>query len=141
MQKQSFANILQNRCSYKFPNIHKKISVLKPLFNAVRGLKDYNFNKKETPTQVFSFEYHKFFQNSFFMKYLQWLLLNMAEEFLIQARFVQKYSEIFRKFQQKPNSEMKINCHLMKTLNLKKSLNSEFSHYISQQETKNHLVG
>ena len=45
--------VLQNRC-YKFPNIHQKLSVLKSLFNTVRGLKANNFNKKETPTQVFS---------------------------------------------------------------------------------------
>ena len=50
MQKQPFANVLQNRCSYKFPNIHKKISVLKSLFNTVRGLATCNFNEKETPT-------------------------------------------------------------------------------------------
>ena len=74
MQKQPFTNVLQNRCSYKFP---------KSLFNAVRDLKTCNFNKKETPTtQVFSCEYHKIFKNSFFMEDLQALLLNMVEEFL-----------------------------------------------------------
>ena len=52
--------VLQNRCSYKFPYIHQKISVLKFFFNTVRGLKAHNFNKKQTPTQVFSCEYHKF---------------------------------------------------------------------------------
>ena len=50
--------VLQNRCSYKFPNIHQKISVLKSLFNTARDQKAHNFNKKETPTQVFSCEYH-----------------------------------------------------------------------------------
>ena len=49
MQKQPFANVLQNRCSYKFPDIHKKISVLKSLVNTVRSLKACNFSKKETP--------------------------------------------------------------------------------------------
>ena len=78
-----FPNVLQNRCSYKFPNIHKKIYVLKSLFNTVRGLKAYNFNKKETSTQGFSYEYHKIFKNSFFMKLLQWLLLETVKEFLI----------------------------------------------------------
>ena len=52
--------VLQNRCSYKSPYIHQKISVLKFFFNTVRGLKAHNFNKKQTPTQVFSCEYHKF---------------------------------------------------------------------------------
>ena len=73
MQKLPFANVLQNRCL---------TSVLKSLFNTVRGLKAYNFNKKETPTQVFSCKYHKIFKNSFFMEHLQWLLLNMVEGFL-----------------------------------------------------------
>ena len=36
MKKQSFTIVPQNRCSYKFPDIHKKISVLKSLFNTVR---------------------------------------------------------------------------------------------------------
>ena len=45
MQKQPFANVLQNRCSYKFPSIHKKICVLKSLFNTVKDLKACNFNE------------------------------------------------------------------------------------------------
>ena len=55
MQKLPFANVLQNRYSYKFPDIHKKISVLESLVI-----------KKETPAEVFSCEYHKMFENSFF---------------------------------------------------------------------------
>ena len=74
--------VLQNRCSYKFPDIHQKISVLKSLFNTVRDLQGHNFNKKETPTQVFSCEYHKIFKNSCFIEHPRWLLLNMVEEFL-----------------------------------------------------------
>ena len=74
--------VLQNRCSHKFLNIHQKISVLKSLFNTVRDLKAHNFNKKETQTQVFSCEYHKFFKNSCFIEHPWWLLLNMVEEFL-----------------------------------------------------------
>ena len=53
--------VLQNRCSYKFLDIHQKISVLKSLFNTVRGLKTLNLNKKLTLTQVFPCEYHKIF--------------------------------------------------------------------------------
>ena len=74
--------VLQNRCSYKFPDIHQKISLLKSLFDTVRGLKGHNFNKEETSTQVFSCEYHKIFKNSCFIEHLRWLLLNMVEEFL-----------------------------------------------------------
>ena len=83
--------VLQNRCSFVFflnrcscniLDTHKKISMLKSLFNTVRSLKACNFNKKETPTQEFSCEYHKIFKNSFFIEHLQWLLLSMVEEFL-----------------------------------------------------------
>ena len=63
---QPFANVLQNRSSYKFPDIRKKISVLESLFNKVTGLMACNFSKKETPTQMFSCEYHKMSENSFF---------------------------------------------------------------------------
>ena len=66
MQKQPFANVLQNRCSYKFPDIHKKISVLESLFNKVAGFRPATLLKKETPAQVFSYEYHKMFENIFF---------------------------------------------------------------------------
>ena len=74
--------VLQNRCSYKFPDIHQKISLLKSLFNIVRDLKGRNFNKKETPAQVFSCEYHKILKNSYFIEHPQWLLLHMVAEFL-----------------------------------------------------------
>ena len=63
---QLFANFFQNRCSYKFPEIHKKKSVLESLFNKATGLMAFNFIKKEAPSQVFSCEYHKMFENSFF---------------------------------------------------------------------------
>ena len=56
------ANTLQNRCHYKFLNIHKKRSVLESLFNKVTGLMACSFIKKETPAQVFSCEY-KVFEN------------------------------------------------------------------------------
>ena len=74
--------VLQNRCSYKFPDIHQKMSVLKSFFNTGRGLKTRNFNKKETSTQVFSCEYDKNFKNSCFIEHPGWLLLNMVEEIL-----------------------------------------------------------
>ena len=41
-----FANVLQNRRYYKFPDIHKKISVFESLFNKVTGLMAFNFMKK-----------------------------------------------------------------------------------------------
>ena len=70
--------VLQNRCSYKFPDIHQKISVLKSHINIVRAR---NLNKKETPTQVFSCKYHKIFKSSCFIEHPWWLLLNMVKDF------------------------------------------------------------
>ena len=40
---QLFANVLQNKSSYKFPNICKKITALKSLFNKVACLMACNF--------------------------------------------------------------------------------------------------
>ena len=74
--------VLQNRCSYKFLNTHQKISLLKSLFNTVRDLKTHNFSKKETPTQLFSCEYHKIFKKRCFIEHPLWLLLNIVEEFV-----------------------------------------------------------
>ena len=49
---QSFLDVLQNRCSYKFCNIHRRTPVLQSLFNVVAGLK------------VFSCEYCEIFKNT-----------------------------------------------------------------------------
>ena len=61
----TFANVLQNRSSYKFPNICKIIPVLESLFNKDTRLTPCNFIKKLTPEQVFSCKYHKMFENGF----------------------------------------------------------------------------
>ena len=54
-QKESHADVLQNRCYYKFCNIHKKTYVLESLFNKVAGPTACNFistSSQETSTQV-----------------------------------------------------------------------------------------
>ena len=53
LKMQPFANVLQNRCSNKFPDIHKKISVLKSFFKKVTGLMAGNFIKKEIQHRCF----------------------------------------------------------------------------------------
>ena len=78
---QLLINVLQNRYYYKFPKIHKKISVLEPLFVEVTGLMDCNFIKKETPTR-FSMNVTKSLRKALFMEHIQWLFLKMVEEFL-----------------------------------------------------------
>ena len=56
-------------------------SVLESLFNKATGLISCKFIKREAPTQVFSCEYHKMFENTFFTEHLRWLLLKIVEEF------------------------------------------------------------
>ena len=46
LQNQPFAGILQNKCSQKLRNFHRKVPVLESLFNKVAGLKTCNFIKK-----------------------------------------------------------------------------------------------
>ena len=77
-----------------FPIASRKYLVLKPLFNAVRDRKACNFNVNETPTQVFSCEYHKIFKNSFLWNTSAgcfWIWLKNFQEFLIQARLCKSY--------------------------------------------------
>ena len=52
-QKQAFADDLQNRCSQRFSNIHRKTSVLESLFNTVAGLIVCNFIKNRLITGAF----------------------------------------------------------------------------------------
>ena len=40
------ADVLQNRCSEKFRNFHRKTPMLESLFNKAAGLKAWNFIKK-----------------------------------------------------------------------------------------------
>ena len=64
-RKQSFADVLQNRCSEKFPKIHSKNLYQSLFFKKVVGL-TRNFFKKETRTQVFSSEFCEVFKKTFF---------------------------------------------------------------------------
>ena len=64
-EMEPFADVLQNRCYHKFPNIHKKISALESFFNKVTVLVSCNFIKKEIPAQLFSLKYLKMFKKSF----------------------------------------------------------------------------
>ena len=73
---------LQNSCYYKFPNIHKKISVLESLFNKVTGLMACNFIKRGPQNRCFPMKITKCSRKGFFMEHLPCLLLRMVEEFL-----------------------------------------------------------
>ena len=61
-QKQSFPDVLQNRCFLKFRIIHRKTLVLKSLFSKVAGL------KKRLQQSYFP-------MNTIFTEHLRWLLL------------------------------------------------------------------
>ena len=65
LQKQSFAHILQKRCSSKFREFHRKIPVLKFLFNKVAGLKTCNFIKKRLQHRCFRVKFAKYLRTSF----------------------------------------------------------------------------
>ena len=83
MQKQSFTIVLQNTCSYKFPDIYKKISVLKSFF--LIQLEAWRFTtliKRRPQHKCFPVNITKFLRIVFFMEHLWWLPLNMVGEFL-----------------------------------------------------------
>ena len=110
---QLFTNVLQNRCYYKFPNIQKKTSVLKSLFNKVTGLMACNFIKKETPTQVFSCAYHKMFEKNFFYGAPLVADSEMVEEFpkISKGSLTRNYLWF--------NLSQPVNCKIMATFCIK----------------------
>ena len=66
-QKQSFADVLQNRCSCKFRKFHRKAPVLEWPFNKVAGLKAYQFVEKRLQHPWF---HVKFLRKSCFTEHL-----------------------------------------------------------------------
>ena len=52
--------------------IHRKTPVLLTFFN-----EKYRSHKKETPTQMFSYEYCEMFKNGFFTEHLLWVFLRL----------------------------------------------------------------
>ena len=79
IQKKSFADVLQNRCSWKFRNVHRKAPVLESLFNKHAGLKTCNFFKKRLK-HVFSCKICDIFKNTFFTEHIWWQLLEISHE-------------------------------------------------------------
>ena len=69
IQKHLFADILWNRCSWKFRKIHRTATVSVSLFNKVAGLQLATyFLKKETPARGFSAKLWEIFKNSFLIE-------------------------------------------------------------------------
>ena len=76
---QAFANVLQNRSSYKFHDIRKKISVLESLFDKVTRLMAFNFIKNRPLQRCFPVNITKCLRKAFFIEHLRWLLLKIVE--------------------------------------------------------------
>ena len=78
-QKHLFADVLQNRFSLKFPNIHGKTPVL-----------EFLFNKKKLQHKCLPVNIAKFLRTAFFIEYLWWLLLNSDLRLAMQILTKQK---------------------------------------------------
>ena len=74
-QKQSFADVLQNRCSEKFHKFHRKKPVFESLLNKVAGLKACNFIKKRLQYKCFLMKFRKFLRTPFSTEHLWWQFL------------------------------------------------------------------
>ena len=75
---QPFANVLQNWCYYKFPNICKKILFLIKLPDWWPA----TLLKNRPQHRCFPVNITKCLRKAFFMEHLGWLLLKMVEGFL-----------------------------------------------------------
>ena len=71
VQKQPFAYLLQNRCSEKLGNIHRKAHVLESLFNKALGRQTCNFIKKRLQHSRFSVNIAKILRMAFFLEHLR----------------------------------------------------------------------
>ena len=78
IQKQPFADVLQNRSYQKFRNIQRKAPVLESLFNKVVGLRLVTLLKKRLQHRCFPVKIAKFLRTTFFIELLRWLLLLIA---------------------------------------------------------------
>ena len=67
IQKQSFADVLQNKCSWKFWKIHRKKKVLQSLFTKVAGLRVKDFIKRRLQYKALSCTIWKFPRMTFYI--------------------------------------------------------------------------
>ena len=68
-----FADILQNKRSWKFRKFHRQAPVLESLFNKVAGSRPVTLLKRGSNKSV-SCEICEIFKNTFFKEPLRWLL-------------------------------------------------------------------
>ena len=76
---QPFANVLQNRSFYKFPDICKIISVLESFLMKLHAWWPATLLKNRLLHRCFPVNITKCLRMAFFMEHLRWLLLKMVE--------------------------------------------------------------
>ena len=74
----ALSDVLQNRCSWKFCNIHREACVLESLINKTATMKACNFIKKRLQHRCFTVNIAKFLRISFFIEHLWWLVLAVS---------------------------------------------------------------
>ena len=77
MQKQLFADVVQNRSSEKLHNIYWETPMLKSLLNKVARLKACNFIKKRLKRRSFPMNVTKLLRAATLWTHLWWLVLTM----------------------------------------------------------------
>ena len=76
LQKQSFADVSQNRYSYKFCKLHRKALVLESLFKKLKAF-GLHLHKIRLQHRCFPVKFAKFLRTPFLTEHLQWLLLHL----------------------------------------------------------------
>ena len=71
-QKRSFADVLQNRYSWKFCKFHRKTPVLQSLFYKVASFQTCKFIKKKLQHRCFPVKLAKFLRTAFLKEHLPW---------------------------------------------------------------------
>ena len=94
MLKQLFANVLQNRCSYEFPDIHKKMSVLKPLLIQLEAWRPATLIKKRPQHKCFPLNVTNIFRIAFLWN-TSGGCFSMVEELDLCRRIYKRVNTIF----------------------------------------------
>ena len=88
-EKESFADVLQNRYSSKFHKFHKKTLALESLFNKVACLKTCKFIRKILQKRCSPVKSARFSRTPPFTEYLWWLLMYVPVPYISTSK---KYS-------------------------------------------------
>ena len=89
-----FADVLQNRCSYKFRKFHRKTPLIGSLFNTVAGLDAFNFIKKRLHYRFFPVKSTKFLETPFFTEHLQGGTSLGKKKFIFSVHIKGPYSKL-----------------------------------------------